>query len=271
MRKTRFPILVIATFCYITTSFFVQCKVDKVKEKNQIQPFSNIPEPDASNNIWIKKINSIDVPNGYERTVSSPNSFAFYLQHLSLKKDKTVYLYNGEKKRNQNAQFAVIDMPIGKQDLQQCADAVMRLRAEFLYAKGDYDNIVFKDNDGKIYKLAQGSSRKQFDSYLNVVFGMCGSYSLSMQLKPKPMQDMQIGDVLIHGGFPGHAVIVVDMAENVNTKQKIFILAQSYMPAQDIQVLRSAYNTQTPWVNLDSSNKIYTPEYLFYNNELKTW
>ena len=46
---------------------------------------------------------------------------------------------------------------------------------------------------------------------------------------------MQIGDVLIQGGSPGHAVIVVDMAENPATGEKLYLLAQSYMPAQDIQ------------------------------------
>ena len=55
-----------------------------------------------------------------------------------------------------------------------------------------------------------------------------------------PVTSMQIGDVLIQGGSPGHAVIVVDMAENPATGEKLYLLAQSYMPAQDIQWRRKS-------------------------------
>ncbi len=231
----------------------------------------NKKEFSLSINSWVKNIDSIPVPDGYKRLASAQNSFAFYLQHLPLKKDKKVYLFNGQEKGNQKAQFAVIDMSVGSQDLQQCADAVMRLRAEYFFAKGQTDSILFKDNNGKIYRLVKGSSRKQFNSYLNTVFGMCGSYSLSMQLKPKPINGMKIGDVLIHGGFPGHAVIVVDMAENKATGKKIFMIAQSYMPAQDIHVLVNPYHPTTAWYELNDEPKIYTPEYVFYNTELREW
>ena len=35
---------------------------------------------------------------------------------------------------------------------------------------------------------------------------------------------------------PGHVVLIVDMAEN-DKGEKIFMLAQSYMPAQQTQIL----------------------------------
>ena len=53
---------------------------------------------------------------------------------------------------------------------------------------------------------------------------------------------MQIGDVFIKGGFPGHAVVVLDMAENDRTGQRVFLLAQSYMPAQDIHIMKNPTN-----------------------------
>jgi hypothetical protein len=104
------------------------------------------------------------------------------------------------------------------------------------------------------------------------VFGMCGSASLLKQLKAVTnFSAIQPGDVIIRGGFPGHAVIVVDAAENKKGK-KIFMLAQSYMPAQDIHILVNPVNKNlSPWYEVDDEKKIMTPEYLFYKTELKRW
>ncbi|MEL6922398.1 MAG: DUF4846 domain-containing protein, partial [Bacteroidota bacterium] len=68
----------------------------------------------------------------------------------------------------------------------------------------------------------------------------------------------------IQGGFPGHAVIVVDMAEN-EAGEKLFLLAQSYMPAQDMHILKNPKNaTASPWYALkDLSAELPTPEWNF--------
>ncbi|HMI60483.1 MAG TPA: DUF4846 domain-containing protein, partial [Puia sp.] len=79
-------------------------------------------------------IAAIPVPPGFHRIPAESSSFAAWLRTISLKNDRTVYLFDGRPKRNQDAQFAVLNISVGKQDLQQCADAVMRLRAEYLYS-----------------------------------------------------------------------------------------------------------------------------------------
>src|SRR6185436_7548815 len=85
------------------------------------------------------EVNEIAVPEGYKAISGDPASFAAWLGKVALKKDKTVYLYDGSEKQNQSAQYAVLDISVGNQNLQQCADAVMRLRAEYLYSIGKYD------------------------------------------------------------------------------------------------------------------------------------
>lgn len=216
-------------------------------------------------------IGAIPLPAGFSRTKTDSLEFADWLLHVKLKKDKTVHLFDGSLKTNQTAQFAVLDISVGNKNLQQCADAVMRLRAEYLYQQKKYDQIIFTDNEGNHYYFTPPYNRINFQHYLDKVFGMCGTASLSKQLKNIAEKDVQPGDVLIRGGFPGHAVIVMDAATN-NAGKKIYLLAQSYMPAQDIHVLVNPKNNDlSPWYVADEAYYIETPEYTFTKNEWKHW
>ena len=235
----------------------------------------------------------IPAPAGCKRTEVSANSFGHWLRRLPLKKaDSPVYLYDGRKKGNPHAHFAVIDMDVGRRDLQQCADAVIRLRAEYLYSVGAYDQIHFKFTSGhtaSYSKWAEGyrpvvkgnrvdwersanrdASYANFRKYTDTIFMYAGSYSLSREMAPVDVGDMRIGDVFIVGGFPGHAVIVADMAVDENTGMKLFMLAQSYMPAQDVHILKNPTNRSlSPWYETDFGQILQTPEWTFQRNQLK--
>lgn len=85
------------------------------------------------------------------------------------------------------------------------------------------------------------------------------------------IKNMNIGDVFIVGGSPGHAVIVVDMAVN-SDGEKIFLLAQSYMPAQQTQILINPMDEDiSPWYSLKRKEKLVTPQWTFDLDMLKTW
>jgi Domain of unknown function (4846) len=219
-----------------------------------------------------KDIKAIPLPAGFERTKADQASFTSYLRNIGLKAQTTVYLFNGQPKRNQDAQYVLLNISTGARDLQQCADAVMRLRAEYLFSQKQFEQIIFYDNHHTVYSFSAPFTREHFDKYLNRVFGMCGSASLSKQLKPvNRFSEIQPGDVLIRGGFPGHAAIVMDVAVNDSGK-KVYLLAQSYMPAQDIHVLKNPANAGlTPWYEVNDDNIIVTPEYTFTQNELMRW
>lgn len=231
-------------------------------------------------------------PDGYERKSADSSSFGFYLRNLPLKKHGSpVQLYNGSLKGNQSAHVAVINMSVGNRDLQQCADAVMRLRAEYLFHNKLYSAIHFRFVSGfncEYSKWREGNrvglngnsvfwqktaaadkSYSSFMKYMETVFNYASTLSLEKELRAIELKDVEIGDVLIRGGSPGHAVIVVDMVENIDG-EKLVLLAQSYMPAQDIQVLMNPMNSKiSPWYNLDEQLKIYTAEYTFEKFQLK--
>ena len=217
-------------------------------------------------------IADIPVPSNFVRVPVNAHSFGAFLRNLELKEEKVVYFYNGQAKANQDAQFAVINISVGKKDLQQCADAVMRLRAEYLYAEKKNDEIKFIDNAKVVYSFTSQGTRKSFDQYLEKVFSYCGTLSLEQQLcKRSRMDEVQIGDVLIKGGSPGHAMLVVDMAIDDEGK-KIILLSQGYMPAQDIHVVINPKNGKmNPWYVIDNEVDIHTPEWTFRPSQLRHW
>ncbi len=120
-----------------------------------------------------------------------------------------------------------------------------------------------------VQTAAASDSYAVFWQYLEFVFTYAGTLSLSRELTPVAFSDMEIGDVLIQGGSPGHAVIVVDMAVN-DAGEKMFLLAQSYMPAQEIQILKNPANADgTPWYRTVSEGELDTPEWTFMTTDLK--
>src|SRR5947207_1085933 len=70
-------------------------------------------------------------PPGFDRVAAAPSSWAAWLRKLPMKPaNAPVLIYTGSEKARQDVHVAVIDMDVGTKDLQQCADAIMRLRAE---------------------------------------------------------------------------------------------------------------------------------------------
>lgn len=232
-------------------------------------------------------------PEGYLRAESPAGSFAHFLRKLPLKKDGTqVFYFDGNPKRRKDVHAAVIDLDVGSRDLQQCADAVMRLRGEYLFAKKDYDNLHFNFTNGfraeyskwragqrikvdgnKVNWTGAGrtdTSYASFRKYMDMVFAYAGTLSLEKELTPTTIDSIQIGDIFIQGGSPGHAIIVVDMAEHPETGDRLFMLAQSYMPAQDMHILNNPRNKQfSPWYSNRFPGRLVTPEWMFEKDNLK--
>ncbi|MGC4231712.1 MAG: DUF4846 domain-containing protein [Niabella sp.] len=254
MQKTLFLFLVAYWGCGATES-----RTENLSINNPL------PEPVA-----YATIGAIPAPEGFMRVKSGTGSFGYWLRNIKLKKDNTVYLYNGKVKPNQSAQYAVADIPVGKKDLQQCADAVMRLRAEYLFDQKRFSEIVFSDNSGKKYSWKGGADPSSFPQYLERVFGMCGTASLEKQLKPVAVKNIKPGDVFIKGGFPGHAMIVADVAKNKNGKT-VYMLAQSYMPAQDIHIVKNPALPGSPWFEVSEGTEVVTPEWTFLSTQLREW
>jgi hypothetical protein len=231
-------------------------------------------------------------PAGFHRLPATPGSFAAFLRELPLRPAGTqVLLFDGRPKVNQSAHVAVIDIDVGRRDLQQCADAVMRLRAEYLRSAGRDEAICFRFTSGQDIPWSawrdgrrlsvrgddvtwsrpgrRDASYASFRRYLDVIMSYAGTASLAKELVPvRDPRRVEPGDVYIRGGFPGHAIIVVDVAEAADGR-RLFLAVQSYMPAQDPHVLRAPGSPHTPWYEASTDGALATPEWSFPPGSLR--
>ncbi len=235
-----------------------------------------------------------NTPTGFTRKQADSTSFAAYLRNVPLKPVGTKVKYFNGYDKSEDVYEAVVNMDLENKDLQQCADAIMRLRAEYFYAQKQFDKISFNFTNGFkadysewmkgnrivvngnkvswVKSAESANTYKIFRSYMDMVFAYAGTLSLSKSLKHKDIKNIAIGDVFIHGGSPGHAEIVIDVAEN-SSGGKVFLLAQGYMPAQDTQILKNYNNSDlSPWYCVAAiSNELATPQWTFSSTELMGW
>ena len=226
------------------------------------------------------------VPAGYTRVNCEQDSFGDFLRRYPLLPDgEKVHLYNGKEKGNQNSHMAVFDMEMADGDLQQCADSVLRLYAEYFYQTKQYSRMNFhltngfelsfdKWRKGKRVRVngnstdwadvaAASDSWETFEDYLTFLFSYAGTLSMGGECEPKNLEDIQPGDVFLYSGSPGHVVLVLDVCED-NSGNRAFLLGQGYMPAQQFHVLKNPANEDNPWYYADELEYPFlTPEYTF--------
>lgn len=236
----------------------------------------------------------IRVPKGYVRRPADAGSFQEYVRSYPMKADQSpVLLYDGREKSNQAAQASIFDMPVFDSDLQQCADSIIRIYAEYFRSVEAYDRIVFHLTNGFsmdyqtwregnrlsvegnhvswIKKTAPDDSHESFLLYLKYVMMYAGTLSLDEECTPVDIGGIQAGDMFIKGGSPGHCVMVADVAEDA-AGNRCFLLAQGYMPAQDFHVLNNPLHDEDPWYYLSElTYPLSTPEYTFSEGSFKRW
>jgi hypothetical protein len=228
-------------------------------------------------------------PQGFRRVAVPDGGFGAWLRALPLKPaGAPVLLYNGQPRGTQGGAAAIVDIDVGRADLQQCADAIIRLRAEYLRASGRAHALAFRFTNGERYAYADylagrrptprgnsitwaatrssGDTRAAFRAWLDIVFTYAGTLSLARELtRVSDATTIEPGDVLIQPGSPGHAIIAVDVAERDGTRVAMF--AQSFMPAQSIHVLRGPL--AGTWYAIASDTAIDTPDWRFAAADLR--
>ena len=232
-------------------------------------------------------------PKGYSWVKEEPGSFSEYLNHFPLHPPNfPVRDFNAVPIQKQNNHVAILKIDVGDKDLQQCADAWMRLYAEYLWSKKRFDDIGFQFTSGQFFSWNDYKTGKRtrevrkkvsfyntgliddsyaaFRKYMNIIFRYAGTISLDRESVPvEKNSEIKTGDFIIKPGNPGHSVIVVGVVKN-STGKKLYLLAESFMPAQDIHILRNPDAKISPWYEVDvAASQLVTSKYIFKSMEVK--
>lgn len=269
-----------------------QVKSETSKEKNNIGVNMDLVDRDG------KTIETrYRPPKGYKRTKAGKNTFTDFIRNEKLKDygQKSIY-YNGKPKKSEGVYDAVFDVDLAGKNILHCADSCYKFRGDYLYSIGRYDKMKFHfvgkgiaDFDkytrgyrvdpetGEYFLMGEKSSSPDvYKKFMDTVYIYSSTLSLVDDTDRVDIDDMKVGDIFLRLGTPGskrvgHAITIIDMAEN-SSGNKVFMLAQSYMPAQQPQVLVNKNDSEIgPWYSLKDvkkAGKLRTPQWTFELDEL---
>lgn len=274
----------------IITLIVLGCTQDKKpsnlpsQETEDLMPVSSVQINKHKNTVRER----FSPPQNYQWQEEKPDSFGYFIENFKLKPyGSQIVRYDGSPISTQHLHEAVFDIDTGNKDLQQCADAVIRLRAEYLYTIKKTDDIKFHFTSGHLlswndYKngtraFVNGNSvnfRKtadcndsysSFRNYLDLIFNYAGTISLNKETQPiLKTSDLKTGDILITPGSPGHVVFIAGVCQNKEGK-KLFLLGEGFTPAQSIHLLSNPFQKNiSPWYDLEvDAPETKTARYIF--------
>ncbi|MDD2717107.1 MAG: DUF4846 domain-containing protein [Candidatus Wallbacteria bacterium] len=254
----------------------------------------------AENYPWLPKYDRnqsigkrFSVPFPYQRVKMKTGSFGDWIRNLPLKPENArIRLYTGKLLDKQDLHAAVLDLDLPAGNYLRGPSIAPRLLSEYLFSIGRYWEIEFyytedRRIDFNLWRTGarpvlygdhlrwndtekEDSSYDNFRRYLDYCLRSLSDGSLEFRFAKSPkLRDLQIGDIFLSGGYSGHAVMVVDMAKNTSTGEKIFLLAQGFTPTQEFHILKNTRDhILDPWYSLKDGEKLLTPECVFEAGDL---
>ena len=282
-------LLLLFLFIIVVTVLLLQFK--PVKNKVNYVTKAVVLKPRLINKDSLTIKSRVNLPEGFNRVTYAKGSFQDYLRNYKLKPYGTKIInYDNSQYYWQKGHIGILDITVPKNGLQQCADALIRIRSEYLWDNNRKDEIGFNFTSGHYCswkKFAEGYrpiingnkvtfkktasvdyTKSNFYKYLNLIYMYSGTLSLSQELEEiTEVKDLKIGDMLILGGSPGHIVMLGD--EVINSKgEKLFLLFQGNTPAQSVHLVKNLENINiSPWYNLKMNAVIPVSNFTFYNSK----
>lgn len=249
-------------------------------DESQLGRYPWISDLRASSDELTPLASAVAPPEGFEREPVAADSWQHWLRHLpTYRFDQRVHLHTGEARPC--ALPAVIALDVGERNLQQCADSILRLHAEWAWSTDRADELGYHFTSGHQSDWAdwaegerfrvQGSrvervrtgrrdrSHAGFRSWLSHLFRYAGTRSLPRDTAAvAAAEPIRAGDVFVQPGGPGHAVIVLDVAVDA-AGQRVALIGQGFMPAQQFHVVGPASAPPAdrrlgPWIRVPTGS-----------------
>jgi len=223
-------------------------------------------------------------PPGYQRVAVAPGSFAEWLRGLPLAAPSTPVVSNSGAavfSAEDDYVAAVVSIDVGAGDLQQSADAIVRLNAEWLFASGKQDAISYRSatkldmpfsrwahgqrliaSGPNVYWVVKSKPKpptyEDFRQYIDAVMLWTNNISLAARATHvSDPKDLSAGDFFVQTRGKGHALLVLDVAQKP-TGERVALLGQALQsPAQSFHVIR--LGRATAWFSMRPPNPVLTP------------
>ncbi|MDR0728626.1 MAG: DUF4846 domain-containing protein [Prevotellaceae bacterium] len=220
-------------------------------------------------------------PESFVRTDAKEHSFTLFLRNLPLFPEGTpVRNYANEpvETDKKSGTAAILDIETGTRNWQCTVQSLMRIWAEYLFERQQFSAIQFHIRNGKTIpyqQWAQGMNitvdnraywtktpynpqqYRTFRRYLDFIFQYSDFQTVRHDIDSVVVGDLSPGDLLLHDGF---AMMVLDMAVNRDTGEKIVLLVSGGAPAQSIRVLQNTIQGEPPsaWFKIGEQGAINT-------------
>ncbi len=276
-------------------------RADREATSPSSRPLKDLSKGNPADYKWLAEldqynllVNRVRPPEGFERAPANRGSFGNWLRHLPLKEGKgELHLTNGKPQADQAGHVAIVNIDPGRGDFQRDANAVLRLRAEYLFGTDRQGSLRFKTNAGQWlpwknwaagerYTIRSGqvrwdkrfsadSSHGNFRRYLDEVMRHSGCAGLLLDTEAVPDTGaIEIGMMFIKQGNPPQAAIVVDVAGQPFGNKKVFMLAGAATPADEIHILTNPDDAKlSPWFPADFGQSLKTPLGTFTRADLR--
>jgi hypothetical protein len=272
-RNVRYAMVVTGAAALLLAVCSAQPQVTRAVEPEAYPWLAELGEPLDRLELLSQRL---PAPSGFERAPVQPRSFAAWLRDLPVWRDRTdVHSWRGRSLQVRSP--AVIALDTGRGDLQQCADSILRLHAEYRWHRGQRQQLAYHLTSGdriswhdwlagerllvdgsrveRTVGAARAADHRSFRAWLQQLFIYAGTRSLRYDTAPvPPQQPAPAGDILVDPGSPGHAVIVLDVAENADGR-RLALIGQGFMPAQELHVIsgNAANAADGIWFELPSA------------------
>ncbi|MDR1681076.1 MAG: DUF4846 domain-containing protein [Prevotellaceae bacterium] len=231
-----------------------------------------------------------ETPKPYERTEAPEHSFYSFLRHLPLLPEGSpVKNYANEtvKTDEKSSPAAILDIETGSRDWQRSVQSLMRIWAEYLFEQQRFSTIRFHIRNGNAIpyqQWAQGMNiivdnraywtktpynpqqYRTFRRYLDFIFQYSDFQTVRDDIESVAPDDLAPGDLLLRDNV---AVMVLDMAVNRDTGEKIVLLAGGGTPAQSIRILQPADGQEAlgAWFKIGEQGAVNTGAIEFLNTD----